>query len=388
MLSKAKRRDLAEYGRLIKSLRKKTTNASATCRSTLASRSLPRCERAVGEHLPRHFIDLETARFEPLTAVLPDPYALKKVTLEQFAAAVLPTIARPQGQTGDRVRHMAARLRGLAQHYKSILLVCSVLDWPWIREAYLQQYASDADDDAVEETTIYQADPQTLTFLFGELPFITELYERARAELEDDENLSIDGIKELLIAARESYRADFKNRARKITPHLLRLCLKYIRNLSLIERRLTPDMYSIVTAAQQVAGDQYALHVTELMRDYRYESETPYATIKLGIDRARLPDGEIVDTVSRLPGPPLSWRGLELKRRPERRQAEDWQMRWNPFSQCSWPPEDDSIENFRAHVFDRAQSIMGRRLGTHRKIYNQHSRWRRHSRYAAPLVRG
>jgi len=34
-------------------------------------------------------------------------------------------------------------------------------------------------------------------------------------------------------------------------------------------------------------------------------------------------------------------------------------MRWNPYSQCSWPPEDDSIENFRAHVFDRAKAVMG-----------------------------
>ena len=34
-------------------------------------------------------------------------------------------------------------------------------------------------------------------------------------------------------------------------------------------------------------------------------------------------------------------------------------MQWNPYSQCSWPPEDELIENFRAHVFDRARAIMG-----------------------------
>ena len=40
----------------------------------------------------RPFIDLETSRFVPNTAVLPDAYALKKVTPDQFAAAVLPAI--------------------------------------------------------------------------------------------------------------------------------------------------------------------------------------------------------------------------------------------------------------------------------------------------------
>src|SRR5262249_29530806 len=34
---------------------------------------------ALGEHIPRAFIDRETARFEAHTATFPDPYALKKV---------------------------------------------------------------------------------------------------------------------------------------------------------------------------------------------------------------------------------------------------------------------------------------------------------------------
>src|SRR4051794_33568891 len=43
---------------------------------------------AASEHIPRAFIDLETARYVPNTAVLPDAYALKKASIEQFAAAV------------------------------------------------------------------------------------------------------------------------------------------------------------------------------------------------------------------------------------------------------------------------------------------------------------
>jgi hypothetical protein len=34
-------------------------------------------------------------------------------------------------------------------------------------------------------------------------------------------------------------------------------------------------------------------------------------------------------------------------------------MQWNPYSQCSWPPEDEAVENFRAHVFDRARAVLG-----------------------------
>ena len=315
---------------------------------------------ALGERIPRAYVDLETARFEPHAAALPDPYALKKVPLERFAAALLPVIGRPeQEQRSARIVYMAQRLRGLEKRHKSILFVCSVLDWPWIREAYVEERPALAEPDEVAQTCIYQADPRTLLFMLGELPFVTGLYERARAELEDDENLSIDGVKELLLAARESYRADLKRRARKLTPHLLSQLLKYVRNLSLIERRFTPDLYTLVIGAQQVAGDQYALHVAETVREYPYTGETPFDVIALGVDQGRLPDGDVVTLKNRLSGPPCTWRSLELKRRPAKSEVEEWQMRWNPFSQCSWPPEDEKIEDFRSHVFDRAKELMG-----------------------------
>jgi hypothetical protein len=315
---------------------------------------------AMSERIPRAFIDLETARFVPNTAVLPDAYALKKVAPEQFAAAVLPAIERPtERQVEERVVYMAARLRQLERRYQSILFVCSLLDWPWVREAYLENREPEAENDPVEETTLYQPEERTLLFLLGELPFITGLYERARRELEDDENLAIDGVKELLLEAREYYREQLQHRARKITPHLLRQCLKYIRNLTLFERRFTPDLYTIITAAKQTAGDTYALFVAETAREYPYIEDHGLPPITLGVGAGRLPDGEVVNLVSRLPGPPLSWRSLKLQRRPERRERAEWRMRWNPFSQCSWPPEDKLIEDFRAHVFDRARAVMG-----------------------------
>jgi hypothetical protein len=315
---------------------------------------------ALGEHLPRAFIDLETARFRPHSAVLPDPYALKRVPLARFAAAIVPSLKEPPaGQPRDRAAHMAMRLRELEGRHASILFVCSILDWPWIRDAYMREVSPQAADDFVEEPRIHQPDPKTLIFLLGELPFITDLYERARAELEDDQNLSVDGVKELLMAARDRYRGELKGRARKIPPKTLSLCLKYIRNLSLLESRLTPDLYTIVTAAKQVAGDRYALHVAETARAYPRAETTEYPRATLGIGRARLDDGSVARLVSRLPGPPVVWRSLQLQRRPEELERRKWRMQWNPFSHCSWPPEDERIEQFRSHVFDRARQILG-----------------------------
>ena len=65
---------------------------------------------ALGEHIPRAWIDLETARYEPHTAVTPDPYALKKVSIERFAAALLPADSPGQSLSME-IYPLAAVLR-------------------------------------------------------------------------------------------------------------------------------------------------------------------------------------------------------------------------------------------------------------------------------------
>lgn len=324
---------------------------------------------AGGEHIARRFIDLETNIFEPYSDNFPDAYALKKATLPQFSAALLPAIERPDSpQRTHRIVEMANRLRELEGEFKNILFVCSVLDWPWIREAYIERHARKVEDENVNRPESFSVAAKTLTFLLGELPFITSQYERARAELESDENLSIDGVKELLIAARTAYQKDYGRRARKITPHILRTILKYVRNLSLMGRRMTPDLYSLVLASQQIAGDGFAIHVAETASEYLYPATPDQPQAKMGIDEVQLPDGDIYDAISRLPGPDFAWGSLQLLRRPEKVEKEEWQQRWNPYSQCSWPPEDEKIENFRAHVFDRARQVMGADLAKTEKF--------------------
>ena len=330
---------------------------------------------AMGEHLPIQFIDLETADYRPNTRVLPDAYALKKVSVEKFAAAVLPSLQAPQNmQWRRRIAHMAWRLRELSVDFKKILFVVSVMDWPWVRAAFNDTTFKLPEDDDVNEVEIYQVKMDTLYFMLGELPYITELYEDARADLEDDANMSIDGVKELLIAAREQYVEEYKSRARKITPKLLAQCIKYVRNLTLIDHCFSPQLATIVTAAQQTIGDGYALHVLEKAKEYGRWSWLNLPELRMGVDNAAITsrdsqtEDEVIGMVSRLPGPPVQWTHLKLVPRPDRDRQREWQTAWNPMSQCSWPPEDELIENFRQAVFDRAREITGEDLAKTEKF--------------------
>ncbi len=335
---------------------------------------------AIGERIRREFIDMETPRFEAQTGVFPDPYALKQVSLAAFAAAVLPAIPPPASrQHGDRIVAMAARLRALESRYVSILFVCSLLDWPWIRDAYNRRLETEETEPFFAPLQTFAVDPATLLFVLGELPFLTGLYERGRRELTPDDNLSVDGVKEMVLQARDRLGAKLPKVAQRITPQLLGVYFRYVRNLSLLERRLTPDLYTLVIAAKQTAGDDFALAVAETAREYPFaEIEAPSdpdarggpseSALRMGIDRADVPGWGAARMVSRLPGQALSWRSCELKPRPLERDRTVWKQRWDPYGMCSWPPEDERIESFHRHVRDQARAVLGADLARTEKF--------------------
>jgi len=319
------------------------------------------------ERMPCYYVDRESHDYEPLVSVYPDPYVLKRVNVEKFSAALLPQIPALSHFHRGRVSMMARQLQRLAKKHKKLLMICSLMEWPWLRQAYQQEWSL-TQHDRVADTEIFQVSPATLTFVLGELPFITGLYERARQDIEDDDNLSIDGVKEMLLVARERYREDLGKRARKITPHLLRIYLKYVRNLSLMERRLTPDLYTLIQAAAQIMGDQFAQDLAEVSADYPYIENMGLEEFDMGIAEGKFSDGEIFQMHNRLPGSDIVWRTLKLKPKHEKMDFDKSQMNWNSMTQCSWPPEDKAVENFRNCVTERAMSLLGQDLSRSEKF--------------------
>lgn len=325
---------------------------------------------ALGEHLPVRFVDLEVAEFSPEQCASPDAFALRDVPIETFATSVLPAVVHPiDAQVWDRIHFMANQLRDLTKKYSRVVALCSIHHWPWLRQSYLEPKQTIAEPHQAHEANPMSVAENTLVFLLSELPFITGVYEESRLETSgDSQSAAIDGIKRLLMAGRASYMADLGSRGRRITTLLLSQCLKYIRNLTLLDRRLTPDLYTLAIAAKQILGDQFAIHLVEAARDYPFLEESEWPTTTLGIDQARLPDGQVVPIVNRLAGAATEWRSIELNRKPLKYDEKKWQMAWNPYRQCSWPPEDEQIESFRSRVIERAKAALGADLARTEKF--------------------
>ena len=70
---------------------------------------------ALEQGIERAWVDLEVAEYEVPQVPLPDPYALKQLSLEKYLAALLPSLPAPaeQSQRLDRIRYMAYQLHCL-----------------------------------------------------------------------------------------------------------------------------------------------------------------------------------------------------------------------------------------------------------------------------------
>ena len=328
---------------------------------------------AIDAGVDRAYVDLETPAYEPQKLILPDSYPLKSVELERFLATLLPVLKTPSpgSQRRARIARMAYELHLLELDYERIAFICSVADWPWIRQVYQGRADYPDHDVAAGMPTTYRLGEDHLYFALGEIPYITYLYEHQRAELMADSSLGVDGVKSLLLEARDCLLAKEEFQGPDITPQTLTLLLQYVRNLTLLDRRLTPDLYHLALAAKQVVGDDYALAVVETAREYppqRLPHPGGNEPIGIGIGQITGADGEPRPCVNRLEGVPLVWRSLPLRPPPPPRDKNRWQMQWDPYGQCSYPPEDRRVESFQQHVREQARLLIGQDLARTEKF--------------------
>lgn len=310
----------------------------------------------------RAYIDLEVAEYEEQGMVLPDPYALKEVALEKFLAAMLPALPAPlaDSQRYERICRMAYELHRLELEYERVVFVCSVADWPWLRQAYQENWAYAEHQMSYDMPRLHRIAAESLYFVLGELPYITYLYEHRRAELMGEDSMAIDGVKALLLEARETWMMEQDLENNWLTPQRLSLLLKYVRNLTVMDGRLTPDLYNLALASKQVVGDDYALALLDAARNY------PPQRMPSALDDIGMGIGEIIDSEgearpckNRLQGMPRLWRNLPLKPNPPAPDKARWRTQWDPFGQVSYPPEDDRIESFQQHVRQQARLLIG-----------------------------
>ncbi|MCH2391378.1 MAG: hypothetical protein MK238_02475 [Nitrospinales bacterium] len=324
------------------------------------------------EGIHRKYIDFSCDNYEPRKINFPDSYALRHMSYEKFCATLLLSIKRPPTASlhDKRARWMAYQLHQLEMDFKNITIICSILDWPWIKEAYNERKPYDQKITPLDNPKIYAVEKETLFFALAEFPYITYLNEIYRQEIKPDKEVVIDGIKEILIQARKIFTQKHGLRYHNLTSQTFQTYLQYARNLTLIENRLTPDLYTLITIAKQISGDPFAIAVLEAAREYPFQvlESTSIEPLALGIDKAVDSDNTPMNMKNRLSENQIEWRGINLKPEPNIKKQAQWKYNWNPYGQCSWPPEDDQIESFNTHVREQSKLLLSNDLARSEKF--------------------
>ena len=317
----------------------------------------------VGERIPIEFIDMEMDTLPQENVNLPDEYAIGHIGLLRYYQSVQPYIPNVvAGSLQDqREQWMAYQLRQLDQRFNKVLFVCGMAHLEGIRKHFYAETRPSPGAKPDYSPSIYSVHPDGIYLLTGEIPYITYLYEKSRQKLDLEIFDKTDGIKELLLETRKEYTRDFPEELERLAPNSLQLLLTYLRNLCLLQHRLTPSMYDLAVAAQGTGGGGFAARVVEMAKFYPYiDFLSPYPTLHMGFKHGWTEETQEMPLKNRLPGPDIELKSIKLEKRPRPEKKQKWKKHWGEgYTDCSWPPEDEIIERFTDHVRKRAIGLLG-----------------------------
>ena len=356
------------------------------------------------ENCRLEFIDMEVENFERRSVILPDPYAVHTIGLARYFNIVrreLPSVEA--GSLDDeRERFMATRLYDLllgGNNSTPILCVLGILHLAGVIR-YLDRLATGEMAVDAERVELLQALPpfdvslnpvrrESLYHVLGELPYVTHLWEEQRRAITLTEFDSTDKLKNLLLVARDRFHAKHTEEYQRISTSSFQNLLQMVRNLCLIERRLTPALYEIVLAARGIGGNGFALEVIRTAKEYPATGDRPNAperpvrtddrptskgegaaissfapehdqpsfpsAVPVDVTETAMRSGSTVAPAKkRYVDEARVLKRLKLEPPPTSTDQTRWRTSWNPYETCSWEPEDRLIENFAGQVRQRA----------------------------------
>jgi len=321
----------------------------------------------IGENCDLEFIDFDVEEFQRLEMVLPDSYAVNSIGLPDFYSTVAPVLPTPPPGSQDDMRElwMAHKLWKILKRGRRHLPVLCVLGMAHLRGVVSYLEKAEASGEAAFDGTDPQGLPPfdvaldpissgSLYHILGELPYTTHLYEEERRSITLEEFEAVDKMKELLLRARERYHEKHTQEYERISLASFQNMLQLIRNLCLLQKRLTPTLYEMAIAARGVVGSEFAIAVVETAKDYPSLDDRE-DTHPVDMTEEAMKFGEdIYPAKKRYVDEAKVWKKLKLEAPPPPNQVKRWQTAWNPHDTCSWTPEDILIENFAGHVRGRA----------------------------------
>lgn len=314
---------------------------------------------ALESRLPAYCIDLDIDFYPDIHESIPDPYAIQRIGLKNYYEACRSSSFFSLSNPTDNKRelYMAKRLKELSLSYDRILFVGGMahihnilhhIDMP--RFPTLEH----AQRDLVEICSLTEDSCRDVMAEFG---WISAQYEKQRQEFIDSKlrtgSFPPDRQKliyQLYKHSSENYIASTGN---PFPGYNWRNLMKFARNYSLIKEQLMPNLYQILTAAKGCVDHNYAYETWLLATEYPHRKNVDGLNeLDLSIEDV-WGNSKIIRFHTKEPGR----KGPLFQRRKKDRAS----FRFHPpgpFSICSYPPEDVTVERFGNFLKKKGTQIL------------------------------
>jgi len=306
-----------------------------------------------------------------------------------------PDALAPSPEDHRREAAMAARLTSLAREVDGpVLFLCGLAHAARMVELIGKVDAEPLDRASRSGVTVFNVHPESCREVLSTWGFLGATYERARAaafgrnpkretgeveaprvinlydrlrpppalegEPEADEppqepELPVDRQRVLLDVFREAGRRYEKTTGEELRPYHRRVFLKFLRNWALRRAALQPNLYQIVVAARGCVDDNFAYELFQEATAWPWQkAEAEIPTERVSLEDLRR-NGESIRFRPRQ----VTRRLRALGSRRKLGDAGEWLEGFDqPFSHCSYPPEDMALERFSTYVQKKARGVL------------------------------
>jgi len=342
-------------------------------------------------NLPVHFVDPDLDEYPSDRDYVPDTYAAYRLGIEAYfdicSREVLPVLKRGRADM-RRETGMAYRLQRLAAKYNKIFFVCGLAHLEGVKAAFFRPQAEPLERIRRTGVSLFHLHPDDLPEVMTEYPFLAAVYEYRRDKLPPKPELSKFtvqkkmGVLTLMSGGKDtcseeealdasirwsvhhvkpgpvdrqmvSYRL-FQQAARHYRQDTgedvyrwqKRTFFRFSRNYALMENRLLPDFYQLLTSARGCVDDNFCYAFWRLGSFYPWQKpHASIATIRISGEMLWLGTRKI-HIRRRLPRIKRRPVYIPRKRRMKERKPGEWLEGFADPYICSYPPEDLVIEDY------------------------------------------
>lgn len=294
---------------------------------------------ALENQIAAYCIDLDIETYPQIHEAIPDPYAIERIGLKHYYEIYIKA-SHPIVTEHDLARelHMAKRLKELSLLHEKVLFVGGmahihrILDLMDRSSFPLQTHAS---RNTIQLSTLTENSARDV---LAECGWFSTHYEEWR-----DNTVSSLDRHELILRLYKESAAEYESETGHAFPgYNFRNLMRFSRNYAIINDRLMPDLFQILSAAKGCVDHNYAYYTWVISTTYPF---------RRNVDN--LPELDLtIDQVwgrSRLIRFHMKQPSRKRDRFKERLKKDRSKSQYFPPGQygiCSYPPEDLVIENF------------------------------------------